>query len=70
MNSLSVYDKVASGELTPDQAADELMRARAEAARSGETLRRPRWMPTWAFAVTVVLVALILSPFLPTRERR
>jgi hypothetical protein len=53
----TLLDSVVAGTMSPRQCA-ETMLAREEASS------RPRWVPRFAWAVGIVLVALFLAPVL------
>jgi hypothetical protein len=62
--SLDVYDKVAARELTPEEGAEILMQARQR-----RPPKKPTWMPFWLYAVGVMVGAIVLAPFLSSRDR-
>lgn len=55
-SSVAVYDRVASGELTPEQGAQLLV------SRHSTPLSKPSWMPRWAWIGGVVLLAIVFAP--------
>lgn len=62
---MSVYRKVVSGRLTPEQGREAFM-----AAQSKETLlKQPTWMPKPLFVLLVIIGAVIFAPFIGARDR-
>lgn len=55
MNNMAVFERVARGELTPEQGANEMLVADRQAAEA----KRPSWAPKWVWVVTGLAVALV-----------
>lgn len=66
MTSMAVYEKVASGEISPERGAAILLQ------EQGTPSWKPIWLPRWAFVVLVVLFSVVLAPIISVddRERR
>lgn len=61
--TMTIYRRVASGDLTPEQGADMMM------PEKPSLIRRPLWMPKPLYVVLVVTGAVLLAPLLQSRER-
>lgn len=61
MNSLEIYDRVAAREITPEQGAQLLMRAREVEDRARRLRWKPNWMPVVMFAILVVIVGGLIT---------
>ena len=66
MTSMTIYQKVAAGELSPDEGADALMAKRASTTWSP---KQPTWMPRWLYLVALVLGYIVLAPILSSRDK-
>lgn len=63
LDTTTIFERVAEGELTPAQGA-ELLRSQREVRR------KPSWMPNWTYAFLLVVMAVLLAPFSSTAKSR
>lgn len=57
MSSIGLMEKVARHELTASEAVDQMQREAAEARR----IKKPEWMPSWAWSVCLFAGFITLS---------
>jgi hypothetical protein len=57
--NMAVFEKVAARQLTPSEAASQLL----EADRLAETPIRPRWMPALVWPLALAVCTLVLGLF-------
>lgn len=57
MKSVAIFEKVAAGELTPNEAASMML----EADRKAITPIRPKWMPALAWTILGSIVVVLLG---------
>ncbi|WP_434346677.1 hypothetical protein ACN6A1_35705 [Myxococcus virescens] len=62
---MSVYRKVVSGELSPEQGRAVLM----EAQQKESLLKQPTWMPKSMYVIFVIVGAFIFAPFIGAKDR-
>lgn len=62
---MSVYRKVVSGEMTPEQGMHVFM----EAQRKEALPKQPTWMPKSLFVLLVIVGAVFFAPFINARDR-
>lgn len=55
MNTMAVLERVAAGELTPEEAATELVAAEKRA----KEVQRPRWLPKPLWMLLIVFFAVL-----------
>jgi hypothetical protein len=65
MTTVSIFQQVAGGQLSPDKAAELLM-----PKRTPWTRRKPEWMPRWAFITCGLLVSVVIAPLVFGRDER
>jgi hypothetical protein len=61
---MSVYRKVVSGELTPEQGTQVFM----EAQRKDHFSKQPSWLPKPLFVLLVIIGAVVFAPLLNGRD--
>ncbi|HEY5281313.1 MAG TPA: hypothetical protein VIM14_00855 [Polyangia bacterium] len=59
MTNITVFEKVASGQYTAEQGAKLML----DSDKAERDARKPAWMPMYAWALTTLVVCLILSIF-------
>lgn len=59
MNNLAIFEEVAAGKLTPEQASKLML----DADERAKTAHRPSWAPKWAWVLCGMIVALLLAAF-------
>lgn len=62
---MSVYRKVVSGEITPQQGMETFM----EVQRKERLPKQPSWMPKSLFVLLVIVGAVVFAPFMAARDR-
>jgi hypothetical protein len=61
--SVSVFERVAAREITPERGAELLMSERDSMPK------KPGWMPRWMYVAGVVTVAVLFAPLMNNRDR-
>jgi hypothetical protein len=69
MKSLSVFDKVSSGAMSPEEGAKQLMAAREEERRRAILSWKPSWLPVWIFVITAGAILSMIAPFVSSRQK-
>jgi hypothetical protein len=63
---VSVFDRVAAGEITPERGAEEVILAKKR-GRAWPP-RKPIWLPMWLYTIVVVVCAVAFAPFISARD--
>jgi hypothetical protein len=63
-SSVEVFDRIDSGEITPEEGAKLLTPS------DERMLRKPAWLPKWLYVAGVIIIAAVFAPVMGvTRDR-
>jgi hypothetical protein len=57
MNNTAIFERVAAGDITPEQGASEML----EHDRCQRDKRRPSWAPVWLWSACQAVVIIVLT---------